>query len=125
MNNRVADVLKAISCGHPDPNVRDRYGSTPLLYAVMQSQAEVVELCLANGGDLDVADGDGVTPSGRLIDATPAVAAIVGKYNRKKQGISEPMEDEGKCVMCGKTGRVRKCAGCRLTSYCGLECQRE
>jgi Ankyrin repeats (3 copies) len=125
MNNMVADVLKAIFIGRPDPNARDRYGSTPLHYAVMQSQAEVVERCLANGGDLDVAEGDGITPSSLLIHATPAVAAIVGKYKREKLGTSELVEDRGKCVVCGKTGRVSKCARCRLTRYCGPECQGE
>jgi hypothetical protein len=125
INNRVADVLKAIFTGHPDPNARDRYGSTPLWYAVMQSQAEVVERCLANGGDLDVADGDGITPSSLLISATPAVAAIVGRYKREKLGTSERVEDRGKCVVCGKVGRVRKCNRCRVTRYCGPECQSE
>jgi len=124
MNNRVADVLKAIFSGHPDPNARDRYGSTPLLYAVMQSQAEVVELCLANGGDLDVAEADGVTPSSLLMHVTPAVAAIVEKY-KKKQGTSEPVEDKEKCIMCGKIGRVMRCSRCRLTRYCGRDCQSE
>jgi len=125
INNFAADVLTAVFTGRPDPNARDRYGSTPLQYAVMQGQTEVVELCLAHGGDMGIMDGDGVTPISLLPTAKPAVVAVVSRYIKRMAGIREPVEDKEQCVVCGKKGRVMRCTRCRSTTYCGTECQRE
>ena len=124
MYNRVPKVPKVLFNGRPNPNARDRYGTTPVHNALMQSQAEVLEMCLANGGDPDAEDGDGVAPSSMLIGVSPAIAAIVAKYKNKKESITERVEEKGKCAVCGKSGKVMKCNRCRLARYCSLECQR-
>lgn len=122
--NRVPKVLKVLFNGKPNPNARDRYGSTPVHNAIMQGQAEILEMCLANGGDLDVKDGDGVAPTTMVVDVSPEIAAIIGKYTSKKASVAEKVEDKSKCMVCGKSG-VLQCTKCRVARYCSPECQRE
>jgi ankyrin repeat protein len=123
-NNRVAKVLNALFMGNPNPNSRERYGTVPLHSAVMNSQAEVVELCLAKGGDLYAEEADRVTPADMLRLASPAVNAIVAKHIRGMKGTTALMEGKETCVVCGKTGSVKQCTRCRIARYCGQECQR-
>ncbi|KIM24497.1 hypothetical protein M408DRAFT_232258 [Serendipita vermifera MAFF 305830] len=122
--NKVPKVLQVLFNGKPDPNARDRYGTTPVHNAIMRAQADVLEKCLENGGDPDLRDGDGVSLATLLMGAPPAIGAIVTKHKNKKSGIAEVLEDKGKCVVCGKSGTVMKCEKCRVARYCSVGCQR-
>ncbi|KIM24499.1 hypothetical protein M408DRAFT_331741 [Serendipita vermifera MAFF 305830] len=88
-HNRVPKVLQVLFNGKPDPNARDRYGCTPAHNAVMHAQAEVLEKCLANGGDPDAEDAEGISPTNMVKDVPPAISAIVTKYKNKRSGMTE------------------------------------
>jgi len=55
------DVAELLLANKADVNARDRFGSTPLIFAVWNSK-DVVELLLTNGADVNAKDEDGNTP---------------------------------------------------------------
>jgi hypothetical protein len=123
-NNRAPKVLNALFTGAPNLGSRERYGTTPLHSAIMNSQAEVVELCLAKGAHLYVEDGGGFTPADMLQFASPAVNAIVAKHIRGTQGITALMEGKDNCIVCGQARGIKQCMRCRIARYCSQACQR-
>lgn len=123
MNNVVGGVIKALLLGGADSNTRDRYGQTPIHGAIMNNQIEAINFCLAFGGDLDIADGDGIAPRSMLRYASPGLHAIVQKHLRKREGKEAPMENKGTCAACGKEGSKSQCSRCRVVRYCSSQCQ--
>lgn len=124
MNNRVGEVLKLLLESGADPNQQDRYGATPLYSAVLERQPEAAEMCLEFGADPNIQDGDGFSSFDTARYSTPAISALLHKYQRQKDGVQVPMEDKGKCAACGKSGSKLQCSRCRVVRYCDAECQR-
>ncbi len=60
-DRNIEAVKQAIDDG-ADLNAKGRYGATPLLGAVNNSQKEIVELLIANGADVNAKADDGWTP---------------------------------------------------------------
>jgi ankyrin repeat protein len=125
MNNRIGEVLQILLAAGGDPNKQDRYGCTPLHSAIIENQAEAVDMCLKHDADLEICDNDGYSPFYTVRHADPALHAIVHKHKRLMEGVAAPMEDKGKCVACGKTGSKSQCARCRVARYCSPHCQGE
>ena len=59
--NNVAYTSKVLGM-HFDPNLRHENGLTPLAFAAMKGNPQMVELLLRNGADVTVAAADGDTP---------------------------------------------------------------
>ncbi|TCD62460.1 hypothetical protein EIP91_006830 [Steccherinum ochraceum] len=108
-----------------DPNHQNRYGAVPILDCFQTNQVECVDLLMEFGADLSITDADGVVPSKMYIKAGPKIAAVISKWEKKRNG-EETLLDEKKCRSCGKTDVALKiCSKCHTVKYCSAECQRK
>ncbi|KDQ50586.1 hypothetical protein JAAARDRAFT_141723 [Jaapia argillacea MUCL 33604] len=111
-----------------DPNYQDRYGCVPLLNCFQTNQVEAIDLLLEFGADLDIGDGDNVSPSKAFLGFGPQVTAVVRKWVRKRAGEEAPL-DEKKCDNCGKLGsgtvKLKMCSSCHTARYCSTDCQKK
>jgi hypothetical protein len=126
-NNVNPAVLRAILEGGADPNARNRYGHVALQGAFMENQITTVDLLMEFGADLNIKDGDNITPLSLLRGTTPEVQSIVAKWLRIRSGETPaPLEDKGTCSQCRKEySKLLACARCRTVRYCSKECQSE
>jgi len=120
-------VLRALLEGGADPNARDRYGHVALHGAFMAKQASTVDLLMEFGADINIEDGDKVTPKSMLRGTSPEMQSIVAKWLRVRSGEEPaPLEHKDACSQCGKeNSKLRACSRCRTVRYCARECQGE
>ena len=126
-NNVNPIVLRALLEGGADPNARDRYGHVALHGAIMENQVSTVDLLMEFGADLDIRDGNNITPKSMLRGTTPKLQSIVAKWLRIRSGEEPPpLECKNACSQCGKeNSKLRACSRCRTVRYCSTECQSE
>lgn len=108
--------------GGANVNAVNRYGGTVAHEVAMiwnartpnPKAADSMKWILEHGGNVEVADGDGVT-----------VRTIVEKMRPFKQPIVKVVDDETKkrkerdgCTFCGMTGTLSKCGRCKAARYC-------
>jgi hypothetical protein len=109
-------------------NHRNKYGESPLLPVMMQGHPESLDLLMEFDANLDTADSDGIVPRHFAVKAGPQFVAIVGKWERKRAGITDaPLESSQRCKTCGKSKAdgvsLNLCASCKLVKYCSKDCQ--
>ena len=72
-----------------DPTARDNFGRTPLHWAMVSGNVEVVRMLLAAGTNADVMDDDGATPLSELVtrlecgasrEGHPEIARVLLKF---------------------------------------------
>lgn len=105
-------------------NPRDRYGTTPLLYAVVTDLADVADILLEFGADVDVPDADGLIPR-TMRPVMPGITIVLDKWIRKRAGeLPAPLERRV-CDNCGldDAPKLFRCTRCRTSQYCSVECQ--
>jgi hypothetical protein len=121
------DIARLLLQSGANVNHQDRYGSVAILSPMQTNSIPAVELLLEFGADLDIAEGDNVTPQSLCISCGPQVTAVFEKWKRKRAGVEAPMEEK-KCGACGSRGsgekKLLKCTRCRTILYCSKECQR-
>ena len=74
------EVVKQHFANGADVNAKDKYGRTPLHYAV---DREIAELLIANGANVNAKDGDGETP----LDLTNTEIADLLREHGGKHGV--------------------------------------
>jgi ankyrin repeat protein len=92
--NLVDDLQTAIMSG-VDINEKDRFGATPLHYAIAEKSLEAISLLLKHGADVTAQDGDGKTPlhyavehnlpmvAEELLKKNPAVISIADRFGNE------------------------------------------
>lgn len=124
VNPRVSlAILKLLLESGADPNLQNRYGTTPIFTAIMQKQLATVDLLMQYGADVEIEEADGRTPMVLLARAGPEVSAVVHKWLRNRAGQTAPLQDKNNCGQCGKEGATLQCSRCRTIRYCSKECQ--
>lgn len=107
-------------------NHQDRYGSVPILSPMQTNSIPAVELLLEFGADLNIAEGDNITPESMGMSCGPQVTAVFQKWKRKRAGQEAPREGK-KCGYCGGLGsgsaKLLQCAKCHTMLYCSKTCQ--
>ncbi|GFR41967.1 hypothetical protein Agub_g2767 [Astrephomene gubernaculifera] len=115
----VLDLAKMLIEAGADVNARDRFGTYPLVSAVMSTEIKSIKLLLAHGADPGQRDNDGVD------------ALTVGRYNSEIYALLHQAKynnirpgAERRCGSCGKTGAKKGCSGCSAgVYYCDRACQ--
>ena len=80
--NSIDDLQTAIMNG-ADVNGKDRFGATPLHYAIAEKRLEVISVLLKHGADVTAQDVDGRTPLHYAVENNlPKVAEELLKKNR-------------------------------------------
>ncbi|KAF8963095.1 hypothetical protein BDZ97DRAFT_1701761 [Flammula alnicola] len=111
-----------------DVNSRNRYGAT-VAHEIVQvydvSDPEVVrkatkslEWFLSHGGNLDIADGDGMSPRAMcnhpsLVPAIPQFKCLAQKEDERRK-----LKGSSCCSLCGREDKLLSCSKCKRASYC-------
>jgi ankyrin repeat protein len=92
--NLVDDLQTALMNG-ADVNEKDRFGATPLHYAIAEKHLEAISSLLRHGADVTVRDGDGKTPLHYAVEHNlPAVAEELLRKNRTAIAIADRFGNE-------------------------------
>jgi hypothetical protein len=101
-DKRTAELTRAIRDGEDEKadklikrgeniNARDDYGWTPLMYAVLGNNIEVIQNLLAQGADINAQDKDGVTPLIASILYSPQPFMIQYMPEKNKRAADIPL----------------------------------
>lgn len=126
LSNRTVDhrTRLALLVGGANPNAQDRYGTAPAHGAIMEGQAEALDILLEYGARLDLGDADNITPLSMSLNGGPKIAAVIQKWRRKREKVeAPPLQEKDRCGKCDKLGAKSACARCRAMRYCSAECQ--
>ena len=110
-----------------DVNHRNRYGGIvaheivqiylPNDKEIVRKATQALEWFLSHGGNLDIADGDGMTPRfmcERLATRIPALKRLADKEDEKRR-----QKGDLRCALCGRVeGELLKCSRCKKANYC-------
>ncbi|KAI6026975.1 ankyrin [Pisolithus marmoratus] len=95
-------------------NARNRYGEIPLFFALQGGDAELTDLLMEHGANMDIEDANGDSPRKMYVVFGAEVTATIRKWERRKR-----------CGNCGtEQSGLRQCARCHTVRYCSVECQR-
>ncbi|GLC68764.1 hypothetical protein PLESTF_000734200 [Pleodorina starrii] len=113
------DLAEILLEAGADVNAQDRFGTYPLVNAVMTGEVPSVRLLLRHGAKPDLKDNDGCDALG-VSRLNPEIQSMLYKAHtgNKRPG------DERVCASCGKAGAKKACAGCGGGAYyCSRDCQ--
>lgn len=98
-------------------------GMTCLHCAAFVGATDVVKLLLKHGADPQATCNDGKTPFDQA-RTSPEIRLLLHKANRDAD--SSAAKRAASCANCGKVvEKMKRCGRCRVTLYCGKECQKE
>lgn len=140
-NKQTLDMAKILLKSGADPNLQNRFGASPLFECVMTAQYDSIELLLKYGADPNVrmwmTEEVEKTKGGKGLSCFeiamnfPKVLDIFGSYRRKAAKAERTANRKAAggsfrlCRQCNVDGDDNKrCTGCYLVWYCGLDCQR-
>ncbi|KAG2440135.1 hypothetical protein HXX76_004248 [Chlamydomonas incerta] len=122
-HHTVLDLARVLLDAGADPNLQDRYGTYPLVSAIMNAEVPSVKLLLAAGARADLKDNDGCTAL-QICKFHPEIQALIhgAHFSNVRPGGSKKKE----CANCGKAGAKKACTGCSgAVHYCNRACQQE
>ncbi|PNW84608.1 hypothetical protein CHLRE_03g151100v5 [Chlamydomonas reinhardtii] len=122
-HHTVLDLAQMLLDAGADPNLQDRYGTYPLVSAVMNAQVQSVKLLLAAGARADLKDNDGCTAL-QVCRFHPEIQALIhgAHFSNVRPGGGKKKA----CANCGKSGAKKACTGCSGgVHYCNRACQQE
>ncbi|KAG2454889.1 hypothetical protein HYH02_000720 [Chlamydomonas schloesseri] len=122
-HHTVLDLAQMLLDAGADPNLQDRYGTYPLVSAVMNAEVGSVKLLLAAGARADLADNDGCTAL-QVCRFHPEIQALIhaAHFSNVRPGAGKKRA----CANCGKAGAKKACTGCSgSVHYCNRACQQE
>ncbi|KAJ7122574.1 hypothetical protein C8R43DRAFT_1090766 [Mycena crocata] len=115
-----------------DVNARDRYGGTvaheigkvwtPQDKAVVAKATKAMKWFLDHGGNVDIADGDGMTVrrmTTTLERFAPGIAKLVRDVDKERK--ARARTEEGCCALCGRgqeADPLPRCGRCKTARYC-------
>lgn len=113
-------------------NLQCRLGTTSLQEAIMGNRLDVAKLLVEKlGADIDIADGDGVSPRSMCCSTfmpekvNPVITYV--KEVATKKGRAVIRAARRKCAQCGKPepagNNFSQCSRCKQIRYCSRECQ--
>jgi hypothetical protein len=78
---------------------------------------------LDHGGNVDIADGDGMTPrymAGRTKRVVPGLSKLVADADGERKARAD---GDGCCACCGRVSdaTMKRCARCKVARYCAPE----
>jgi hypothetical protein len=107
-DDRAAELIRVLRDGEKekaaklikrgeDINVRDDYGWTPLMYAVLGNNAEAIRDLLAKGADANAQDKDGVTPliASILLSPSPFMLQYIPENDKRAAEIPLLLVEKG------------------------------
>ncbi|KAF8885876.1 hypothetical protein CPB84DRAFT_1816775 [Gymnopilus junonius] len=105
-----------------DVNTRNRYGGI----VAHEIATQALQWFLSHGGNLDIADGDGMTPRfmcERQNATVPALKRLAHQEDERRK-----LKGDLRCALCGRDGvTLLKCGRCKKAKYCDpktLACQK-
>jgi hypothetical protein len=120
------DIARLLLESGANVNHQDRYGSVPILSPMQTNTIPTVELLLEFGADLNIAEGDDVTPESMSLLCGPQVTSIIQKWKRKRTG-QEALREGKTCGNCGSQSsngaKLLQCSRCHTMLYCSKKCQ--
>jgi len=112
-----------------DPNMKNRFGCTPLMEPVMAANMEALKLLLEYGADPDIKENDAGLSCRYLATMFPLISELFSKADKKKakQSRANARTEAGGslrlCKVCGEDKETKRCTGCYMVMYCGQKCQ--
>ncbi|KAJ7388750.1 hypothetical protein OS493_035860 [Desmophyllum pertusum] len=98
-------------------------GMTCLHCAAYVGAVDIVKLLLKHGADPQATCNDGKTAFDQA-RTSPDIRILLHKANRNAD--SSAAKRAASCANCGKVvEKLKRCARCHVTLYCGRECQKE
>ncbi|KAJ7452891.1 hypothetical protein FB451DRAFT_1342615 [Mycena latifolia] len=98
----------------------DAGGDTPNDKSIVARAAGALEWFLAHGGNVDIADGDGMRPrymASRLVRFAPSLEDLIAEVDRKRN--ARAISVDSCCGLCGREdGKLLKCSKCKAVRYC-------
>jgi ankyrin repeat protein len=86
----MSNVVKLFLERGADPNIKNKYGATPLHKAAFSSRVDVVRLLLVHGADQTVKDEDGRTPLDLArAEGRREVVSVIEEWLRRGGGPSQ------------------------------------
>ncbi|KAF9074183.1 hypothetical protein BDP27DRAFT_1214682 [Rhodocollybia butyracea] len=124
------NLLRVLLTHGANPNHQNRYGGTAIIPAFMRNYTAGIDVLMEFGADLDIAEADGITPRKFYINCGPQVAAVIGKWMRRRAGEPALPREGGtkRCGACSKSAdaiALRSCSRCKVERYCSPECQKK
>ncbi|KAG6377918.1 hypothetical protein JVT61DRAFT_14707 [Boletus reticuloceps] len=105
-------------------NAQNQFGEIPLFFSLQGGAAQIVDILMEHGADLDIADANGDSPRKMCVIYGPEVTAVIQRWERKRKGEEAPWEEK-RCENCKTKGSgLKQCARCHVVRYCSTECQR-
>ncbi|KAI6125917.1 ankyrin [Pisolithus croceorrhizus] len=97
-----------------------------LFFALQGGDAELTDLLMEHGANMDIQDANGDSPRKMYIIFGAEVTATIRKWERRQAGeATAPCEARKRCESCAtEQSGLRQCARCHTVRYCSVECQR-
>jgi len=112
-----------------NPNMQNRFGSTPLFEPVMAANFEALKLLLEYGADPDIKEFEAGISCRHFATSLPMISELFSKSDKKKAKQSRTNAKTAAggslrmCKVCGEDKETKRCTGCYMVWYCGQECQ--
>jgi hypothetical protein len=119
------DLIKILLKHKANVNLQDRFGASPLLFAIREHTVDVIPTLLDAGAGLDITDGEGSSPRSMYLTRPAEVSNVVRDWLMGHEGEGAVLQGD-RCSRCGtRSASMKRCARCRSQLYCSPECQSE
>ena len=108
-------------------DAQNRLGYVPLMFPFKTANLELAEFLICNGANVSIKSHfTGFKCDYFASEMNPKLHAIISRGMRvqAKKDKDKLALTNAACILCTKSGILKRCTGCFSVSYCGADCQK-
>ena len=107
-------------------DAQNRIGFVPLTVPFMTANLKFAEFFMCNGANVSIKAHFNGFKCDYFASKNPKLQAIISKGMRvqAQKDKDKLAKTNAACILCTKSGILKKCTGCFSVSYCGADCQK-